>query len=61
MTTASRPAPCRIPISFDGKAGLILLDQIRTLDKQRLVTGLGAVADKTLSDTRSILQEVFAE
>jgi mRNA interferase MazF len=61
MTTAGRPAPYRIPVSFDGKDGLILLDQIRTLDKKGLVERLGAVADKTLSDTLSILQEVFAE
>jgi mRNA interferase MazF len=61
MTTAGRPAPYRIPVSFDGKDGLILLDQIRTLDKKSLVERLGAVADKTLSDTLSILQEVFAE
>ncbi len=36
MTTGSRPAGFRIPISFQGKAGLILLDQVRTLDKSRL-------------------------
>jgi mRNA interferase MazF len=61
MTTASRPAPYRIPVSFEGKHGLILLDQIRTLDKKRLVKRLGAIGDKTLSDTLRTLQEVFAE
>jgi mRNA interferase MazF len=37
MATASRPAPFRIPVSFRRKHGLILLDQIRAVDKARLV------------------------
>ena len=48
MTTGSRSAPFRIPVSFARKNGLILLDQLRTLDKQRLVRRLGAVHPKTL-------------
>ena len=61
MTTGSRPAPFRIPIAFGGKRGLILLDQVRTLDKTRLVKRLGSASGKTLSTTLSTLQEVFAE
>jgi mRNA interferase MazF len=61
ITTASRPAPYRVPVSFGGENGLILLDQIRTLDKKRLVKRLGATSVKTLSDILSTLQEVFAE
>ncbi len=60
MTTGSRPAPFRIAVSFEGKKGLILLDQIRTLDKSRLVKRLGAVTSKTLSDILATLQVVFA-
>lgn len=37
MTTGSRPAAFRIPVVFGGKKGLVLLDQICTIDKQRLV------------------------
>jgi len=59
MTTGSRPAPFRIPITFGKKRGLILLDQIRTLDKVRLVKRLGAVSPDTLSATLNTLQEVF--
>lgn len=59
MTTGSRPAPFRIPITFGKKKGLILLDQIRTLDKARLVKRLGAVRPDTLSATLNTLQEVF--
>ncbi|MBM3340930.1 MAG: type II toxin-antitoxin system PemK/MazF family toxin [Betaproteobacteria bacterium] len=61
MTTGNRPAPYRIPITFRRKSGLILLDQIRTLDKTRLVRKVGAASDKTLADTLRTLQEVFAE
>ncbi len=61
MTTANRPAKWRVPIRFDGKDGLILLDQIRALDKLRLVRRLGASGRETLSVTLERLQEMFAE
>ncbi len=60
MTTGSRPAPFRIPVVFERRHGLILLDQIRTLDKGRLVRRRGAVMAATLSATLAALQEVFA-
>jgi mRNA interferase MazF len=61
MTTASRPAPFRIAVRFDGRNGLILLDQIRTLDKRRLVRRLGAVSRATLTATLTTLRELFEE
>jgi mRNA interferase MazF len=61
MTTGSKAAPFRIPIAFQGKTGLILLDQIRTLDKTRLVRKLGVADSRTLSDTLAALRELFAE
>jgi mRNA interferase MazF len=61
MTTGSRPAPFRIPVSFQGKNGLILLDQVRTLDKQRLVRHLSTVERKTLRATLARLRDVFAD
>jgi mRNA interferase MazF len=61
MTTGSRPAPFRIPISFERKDGLILLDQLHTLDKQRLLRRLGAVEPKTLRTTLARLRDVFAD
>lgn len=61
MTSKGRSAPFRIPVTFKRKQGLILLDQIRAVDKVRLVKKEGAVADKTLLDTLRTLQEVFAE
>jgi mRNA interferase MazF len=60
MTTGARAAPFRISLRFGGKKGLVLLDQIRTLDKGRLVRKLGAVSSSTLSSVLRTLQEVFA-
>jgi mRNA interferase MazF len=60
MKTKSRPAPYRVPVVFSQKKGLVLLDQIRTIDKTRLVKKLGAVPASTLSVTLRTLQEVFA-
>jgi mRNA interferase MazF len=60
MTTGARAAPFRIAVAFGGKKGLILLDQIRTLDKVRLVRKLGAISSTTLSSALRTLQEVFA-
>ena len=61
MTTGNRPAPFRVPITFEGKRGLILLDQIRTVDKARLLKRLGKAAPRTIATTLRTLQEVFAE
>lgn len=60
MTTSSRPAAFRVPITFKGKTKLILLDQIRTLDKVRLIRREGAVHGATLRRTLSVLQTMFA-
>jgi len=60
MTTKSRAAPFRIAISHSGKKGLILLDQVRAVDKIRLAKKLGAVSAKTLTATLGTLQEIFA-
>ena len=60
MTTGGRPASFRVPISHDGKKGLILLDQIRSIDKLRLVKKIGTSNPKTLAASLGILQEAFA-
>jgi mRNA interferase MazF len=60
MTTGSRPAPFRIAVSHGGKKGLILLDQVRAIDKTRLMSKLGALNDATLDKTLRTLQEIFA-
>ena len=59
MTTGSRPAGFRIALTFQGKQGLIVLDQIRTLDRARLVKRLGALRPGTLGQTLTVLRSMF--
>jgi mRNA interferase MazF len=61
MTAGSRPAPFRVPIGFQGKEGLVLLDQMRTLDRQRLVRRLGAADPLAVGTALARLREMFAE
>ncbi len=61
MTTANRPAPFRVPARHAGMNGLILLDQIRAIDKTRLVKRLGAIPAATLGATLATLTDIFAE
>lgn len=60
MTTGSRPAGFRIPLTFQGKQGLIVLDQMRTLDKLRLIKRLGALRQPTTVLMLQTLQAMFA-
>ena len=60
MTTGSRPARFRVGLSFQGKQGLIVLDQIRELDRVRLVKRVGALRTQTLALTLQTLQNMFA-
>jgi len=59
MTSKGFAAPFRIPVTHAGTKGLIMLDQMRTVDKQSLAKKLGAISAKTLSATLAALQEIF--
>ncbi len=59
MTTKGFEFPCRMKCRFKGKSGLILLDQIRAVDKSRLVKRLGTISAKTQVALCSCLQEMF--
>lgn len=61
MTTGSRPAPFRVAIRFQRKQGLVLPDQVRTLDKTRLVKRLGKADAATLASVLTVLGEMFGE
>ena len=61
MTSKGFTAPFRMPVTHGGTKGLILLDQMRTVDKTRLVKKTGALTAKTLTATLTTLQEVFTE
>ncbi len=61
MTTKGRNYPTRIKCSFQEKRGQVVLDQIRTVDKRRLVKKLGTINSKAQNSVLSILQELFAK
>ena len=60
MTTKGRPYPTRVPVRFKGKSGQIVLDQIRTVDKSRLVKRLGKLDETTRAHVLALLAELFA-
>jgi mRNA interferase MazF len=60
MTTKGQPYPTRVPCRFKGKAGQIVLDQIRTVDKTRLVRRLGRLDPKTGMKVLALVAELFA-
>ncbi len=60
MTTKGFDFPCRIRCKFKNKNGLILLDQVRAVDKSRLVKKLGSIDEKTQVELCNTLQELFA-
>jgi mRNA interferase MazF len=61
MTSGSRPAGFRVPVSFQGVDGLVLLEQSRALDKRRLVKRLGQVPDAVLRQVLRTLRELYEE
>jgi mRNA interferase MazF len=60
MTTKGRPYPTRVRCRFGGKAGQVVLDQIRTVDRARLVRRLGRLDAKASATVLDVLQEMFA-
>jgi len=61
MTTKGRDYPTRVNCQFEGKEGQIVLDQIRTVDKIRLVKRLGKITASTQKDVLVVLMEMFAK
>ena len=60
LTTGGHQYPFRIACRFGGKAGHVVLDQIRTVDGARLIRRLGRLSPPTLHHVLSVLQEMFA-
>lgn len=61
MTTKSRPYPTRVEVTFKRKIGWIILDQIRTVDKRRLVKKLGTITGPTILNVKATLSEMLVE
>jgi mRNA interferase MazF len=60
MTTQGKSYPTRVLCHFDGKDGLIVLDQLRTVDRTRLVKRLGKLSDEEQVAVLQVLAELFA-
>jgi len=60
MTTVTRPYPTRVPLRFQGKHGQVALDQLRAVDRQRLVRKLGTVAAGPARAVSAVLLEMFS-
>ena len=60
LTTRGKPYPTRVPCRFKGKDGLVVLDQIRTVDQSRLTKRLGKIDARTAAAVLDVLQEMFA-
>jgi mRNA interferase MazF len=60
LTTGGHQYPFRITCRFQGKPGHVVLDQIRTVDRERLTRRLGRLTPQTLGQALSALQEMFA-
>jgi len=61
MTSKGFAASFRTPITHAGTRGLVLLDQIRAIDKKRLVRKMGSAPKMVLTEVLETLQEIFAE
>jgi mRNA interferase MazF len=60
MTTKGRDYPTRVACRFQGKRGQVVLDQLRAVDKRRLVKRLGAIASSVQDEVLAVLAEMFA-
>ena len=61
MTSSSKTYPTRVEINHDNKKGWIVLDQIRTVDRQRIVKLLGNLTDKETKKVKEILRETYVD
>ncbi len=61
MTSKSKKYPTRIKIKHDNKIGWVVIDQIRTIDKQRIIKILGRLSYLEIKEVKSILKETFVD
>ena len=61
MTTKSHAYPTRIPLTFKGKNGWIVLDQIRTIDKCRVIEKIGKLNPAKIIEVKTVLNEMLVE
>lgn len=61
MTTSSKSYPTRVEMKHNKKIGWIVLDQIRTVDRQRIIKVLGRMTKAEIKEVKSVLKETFVD
>lgn len=61
MTTTSRKYPTRIEVKHDKKIGWIVVDQVRTIDKQRIIRVLGSLSQPEIKELKSVIKETLVD
>ena len=61
MTTTSRKYPTRVEVKHNGKTGWIAIDQIRTIDKVRIIKTLGTLNKSEIREVKSVIKETFVD
>lgn len=61
MTSSLKEYPTRIPVNHDSKKGMIAIDQIRTVDKKRIIKLLGKLNKTEIKLTKEVIKETFVD
>lgn len=61
MTTSSKNYPTRVEIKHENRIGRVILDQIRTIDKQRIIRDLGKLSRPEIKEVKAVLRETFVD
>jgi mRNA interferase MazF len=61
MTSSSKPYPTRVEVSHNKMKGWIVLDQIRTIDRQRIIKILGSLTDREVQSVKAVLKETYID
>ncbi len=61
MTTSSKNYPTRVEIKHDNKIGWVVLDQVRTVDKQRVLKGLGKLSKSEIKEVKAVIKETYVD
>ena len=61
MTTSSKNYPTRVEIKHDNKIGRVVLDQVRTVDKQRVLKGLGKLSKPEIKEVKAVIKETYVD
>ena len=61
MTTADKAYPTRVPLAHDNKRGAAAIDQLRTIDKRRVIKVLGSITDEEIRNCKAVIKETFVD